>query len=81
MYNRVANVEYSIECTTNCSWARRCGKTGEWEVSAEVLLFALCHIQVRHSTFLPCHSSLHVINPLGQDCFSCACLGLGIKFS
>lgn len=26
----------------------------EWEVSADVFLFALCHTQVGHSTFLPC---------------------------
>jgi len=81
MCNSVANVEYSVECTTNCSWARYFGKTGEWEISAKDLLFAVCHTEVRHSTLLSCHSSLHVINRLGQDCFSCACPGLGIKLS
>lgn len=39
---------------------------------------ALCHTQVGHNTFLPCHWSLHVASPLGQGCLSCACLGLGI---
>lgn len=38
MYNRVANVEYSIGCTTNCSWAWHSGKTGKREVSAVCLV-------------------------------------------
>lgn len=53
----------------------------EWEVSAEVFLFTLCHTWVGLNTLLPCHWSLHVASPLGQGCFSHARLGRGIKFS
>lgn len=45
--------EHSVECTVDCpGHGAVVTLLKEWEVSAEVFLFALCHTQVGRNTFL-----------------------------